>query len=43
MNAARELAQTEIQLADIESTQVVVTWRLAINTQGLAAVTQGRP
>jgi adhesin transport system outer membrane protein len=38
MNAARELAQTEGMLADIESTQVVVTWRLAIFTQGLAAV-----
>lgn len=39
MNAARELAQTEIQIADIQSTQVVVTWRLAIYTQGIAAVT----
>jgi adhesin transport system outer membrane protein len=38
MNAARELAQTESQLADIESTQVVVTWRLAIYAQGLAAL-----
>ena len=38
MNAARELAQTEAQLADIQSAQVVVTWRLAIYTQGLAAV-----
>lgn len=38
MNAARELAQTEVQLADIKSTQVVVTWRLAIYTQGIAAV-----
>jgi len=35
MNAARELAQTEAQLADIQSAQVVVTWRLAIYTQGL--------
>lgn len=32
MNAARELTQTEVQLADIQSTQVVVTWRLAIYT-----------
>lgn len=38
MNAARELAQTETQLADIESTQVIVTWRLAIYTQGLTQV-----
>ncbi|MDP2786705.1 MAG: TolC family protein [Pseudomonadota bacterium] len=41
MNAARELAQTELQLADIKSTQVVVTWRLAIYTQGIAAVVEG--
>jgi adhesin transport system outer membrane protein len=34
MNAARDLAQTEVQLADIQSTQVVVTWRLAIYTGG---------
>lgn len=38
MNAARELAQTEVQLADNQSSQVVSTWRLAIYTQGLAAV-----
>lgn len=38
MNAARELAQTEMQLADIRATQVIVTWRLAIYTQGLAAL-----
>jgi adhesin transport system outer membrane protein len=30
MNAARELAQTEAQVADIRSAQVVATWRLAI-------------
>ncbi|MDH4215527.1 MAG: TolC family protein [Gallionella sp.] len=38
MNAARELTQTQAQLADIKSAQIVATWRLAINTQGLAAV-----
>lgn len=38
MNAARELAQIEVQLADIESTQVIATWRLAIYSQGLNAV-----
>lgn len=38
MNAARELAQTEIQMGDIQSAQVVVTWRLAITTRGIAAV-----
>jgi adhesin transport system outer membrane protein len=32
MNAARELAQTEAQIADIESTRIVATWRLAIFT-----------
>jgi adhesin transport system outer membrane protein len=30
MNAARELAQTEAQIADIRSAQLVATWRLAI-------------
>jgi len=43
MNAARELAQTEVQLADVESTQVVVSWRLAIYTQGLTAVLETQP
>jgi adhesin transport system outer membrane protein len=37
MNAARELAQTEAQLADIQSAQVVVTWRLDIYTRGLGS------
>jgi len=41
MNAARELAQTEVQLADIESAQVVTTWRLAIYTGGVATVIGG--
>ena len=43
MNAARELAQTEMQLADIESSQVLVTWRLAIHGEGLAGVLEDRP
>lgn len=43
MNAARELAQTELQLADIESAQVVITWRLAINSQGLSSAIQRQP
>ena len=38
MNAARELAQTETQLADLQSTQVVVTWRLAAYSRGIDAV-----
>ena len=41
MNTARELAQTESQLADLQSTQVVSTWRLAIFTRGVADVTGG--
>ena len=40
MNAARELAQTETQLADLQSTQIVVTWRLAAYTRGIDAVTE---
>jgi adhesin transport system outer membrane protein len=32
MNAAREIAQTEAQIADIRSSLVVATWRLAILT-----------
>ena len=38
MNAARELAQTENQLAELQSTQVVVTWRLAAYSRGIDAV-----
>jgi len=38
MNAARELAQTETQLADLQSTLVLVTWRLAAYTRGIDAV-----
>lgn len=38
MNAARELTQTQVQLADIQSAQIVASWRLAIHTQGLTAV-----
>lgn len=38
MNAARELTQTEVQLAEIKASHVVVTWRLAIYTEGLASM-----
>lgn len=38
MNAARELAQTEVQLADIDAAQVVASWRLAIYTESLAGL-----
>jgi adhesin transport system outer membrane protein len=43
MNAARELAQTETLIADLLSTQVVVSWRLDFYTLGTDAVTQIRP
>lgn len=43
MNAARELAQTETQLADLQSTELVVSWRLAIYACGVAAVTETNP
>ena len=43
MNAARELAQTETQLADLYSSQVVSSWRLSFLTSGVEAVTQGNP
>ena len=40
MNAARELAQTETQLADLQATQVVVTWRLVAYSRGIDAVSE---
>lgn len=43
MNAARELAQTETQIADLQATQVVLGWRLAITTRGVAVATESRP
>ena len=39
MNAARELAQVEVQIADIKSTQLLLTWRLAIVVRGVDAAT----
>ncbi len=36
MNAARELAQTKMQLAELQAAQVVVTWRLAVQTRPLS-------
>lgn len=38
LNAARELAQTEAQLADLQATRVVLTWRLAAYTRGVQAL-----
>lgn len=43
MNAAREINQTEVQLVESRATQVAATWRLAITTQGLAAILQDVP
>jgi adhesin transport system outer membrane protein len=37
MNAARELIQTQVQIADSRATELVTSWRLVIHTQGLAA------
>ena len=37
MNAARELAQVEVQMADLEATQLLLTWRLAITVRGVDA------
>ena len=39
MNAARELAQVEVQMADLEATQLLLTWRLAIVVRGVNAAT----
>jgi adhesin transport system outer membrane protein len=41
MNAARELTQTEVALADTLSAQVVVSWRLALNVRGLENILNG--
>lgn len=38
MNAARELTQIEVQLAETRAAQIVVTWRLALYTQGIEDV-----
>ncbi len=43
MNAARELTQTELQLADTQSTRVLATWRLALHTGGMGAALRGQP
>jgi adhesin transport system outer membrane protein len=38
MNAAREAAQTEIQLADAQAAVIVTGWRLAVLTQGVEQI-----
>jgi adhesin transport system outer membrane protein len=43
MNAARELAQTEMQLADLQTTQLVASWRLAVYTRGLSGLAAPNP
>jgi adhesin transport system outer membrane protein len=43
MNAARELTQTEVSLADALSAQMVVRWRLALNVRGLSSVLGDTP
>ena len=39
MNAARELAQGEVQMADIKASQLLLTWRLALVVRGVDAAT----
>lgn len=38
MNAARELAQVEAQIADVKSGQLLMTWRLSLLVHGVDAV-----
>ena len=38
MNAARELAQVEAQIADVNSAQLLMTWRLSLLVHGVDAV-----
>ena len=41
MNAARELTQTEVQWADLQASQLLLTWRMAITVQGLEKILAG--
>lgn len=43
MNAARELAQTEIQLAELQATELLLSWRLVAYTRGIDALTETSP
>ncbi len=43
MNMARELAQAETELADVLAVRVLVSWRLALYTQGLDSLLAGVP
>jgi adhesin transport system outer membrane protein len=37
MNAARELAQVEVQIADVSTEQLLLSWRLSIFARGVDA------
>jgi adhesin transport system outer membrane protein len=41
MNAARELAQAQTTLAEVDATYVAATWRLAVLSEGVAAIVSG--
>ena len=43
MNAARELAQTETQLAELQATELLLVWRLLAYTRGIDALTETSP
>jgi len=42
MNSARELAQAETELADVMSSRVLLSWRVALYTQGLESLLPGK-
>jgi adhesin transport system outer membrane protein len=42
MNGARELAQAETELADVLAARVLLSWRLALYTQGLESLLPGK-
>jgi adhesin transport system outer membrane protein len=41
MNAARELAQAQTTLAEVDAGYVTATWRLAVLSEGVAAIVSG--
>jgi adhesin transport system outer membrane protein len=43
MNAARELAQTETQLAELQATELLLGWRLLAYTRGIDALMETSP
>ena len=42
MNGARELAQAETELADVRASRVLLSWRVALYTQGLDSLLPGK-